>query len=206
MNEKVLIATRNLDKLNEYIHIFSDLNLEWLSLADLMVEIEVEETGITFEENAILKAKNYAAASGYFTLADDSGLEVEALGGLPGVHTARYGGNNLSTAERYHLLLKELDGVPWKKRIAYFHCVIALARPGQIIGTASGSCQGMIAMKPAGLQGFGYDPVFYLPDKNLTMAQLADEEKHGISHRGRALAAIEPLLRSQLDLSGKSNI
>lgn len=205
MNEMVLIATRNLDKLDEYVRIFGDLNLKWLSLADLMVDLEVEETGNSFEENAILKAKNYAAASGYLTLADDSGLEVDALGGLPGVHTARYGGKNLSTVERYHLLLREMAEVPWDKRVAYFQCVIALARPGLIIGTASGTCKGMIAIKPAGSQGFGYDPVFYIPEKNLTMAQVTDEEKNGISHRGRALAAIEPLLRSQLDLLSKSS-
>jgi len=195
MAKAVLVATHNLGKVLEYKDLLQDLALDWLGLSDVGVTFDVAETGMTFEENAILKAETYSAETGLLTLADDSGLEVDALNGEPGVFTARYGGKGLTSKERYELLLRNLADVPWEERTARFRCVIAVYDKGKLIGTAEGSCEGLIATEPAGEGGFGYDPVFYLPDWCKTMAQLLPEEKHRISHRGRAVAGIGPLLR-----------
>lgn len=199
MNTALLVATHNQGKVVEFKEMLADLNIGWQSLDDVQVTEDVEENGDTFEANAVLKARSYAAKTGLITLADDSGLQVDALGGDPGIFTARYGGEGLSHQQRYQLLLRNLDGVPWERRTARFRCVIALAAPdGTILGTAQGVCQGMIALEPAGSGGFGYDPVFYLPERSLTMAEVGSAVKHQISHRGRALQAIEPLLRKVL--------
>lgn len=196
---RLLVATHNKGKVAEYADILGDLAIDWLTLDEAGILEEVAETGNTFEENANLKASSYARQAGLITLADDSGLEVDALDGTPGVHTARFGGEGLSAADRYRYLLRRLAGVPWEKRSARFHCVIALAGPdGKIIGTADGICEGWIADEPCGDGGFGYDPIFFLPDRGLTMAQLSAEEKHRISHRGQAVAAIAPLIRQIL--------
>lgn len=199
MTVKLLLATHNLGKVTEYAEMLADLDVNWLSLSDLGVTVEIAETGRTFRENAILKAQTYARLTGQLTLADDSGLEVDALGGRPGVHTARYGGPALNHADRYRLLLRNMAGIPWAKRTARFRAVIALAAPdGELLGTSDGVCEGLIATEPAGEGGFGYDPVFYLPDRRQTMAQLESAVKHSISHRGRALKAIKPLLQKSL--------
>jgi XTP/dITP diphosphohydrolase len=198
MSRKLLVATHNKGKVKEFAEMLADLDLEWLSLDDIGLEKDVDETGHTFQENAILKAETYAAESGYFTLADDSGLEVDALNGEPGIYTARYGGKGLDHEGRYRLLLKNLEGVAEADRAARFRCVIALATPDGIVGTAEGVCAGKIAEAPAGEGGFGYDPIFFLPDRGLTMAQVPSSVKHQISHRGRALKAIEPLLRKEV--------
>jgi XTP/dITP diphosphohydrolase len=195
MKQKLLVATRNSGKVSEFADMFADLQLEWIGLADLGLDLEVAETGETFRENAIIKATEYAAASGLLTLADDSGLEVDALDGRPGVHTARYGGAGLTPVQRYELLLVDMKGVPMADRSARFRCVIALSSGQGIFGTAGGVCEGKIAERPAGIGGFGYDPVFYLPDQGQTMAELPAAEKHLISHRGKAIAEIAPLLR-----------
>jgi XTP/dITP diphosphohydrolase len=195
MRQKLLVATHNAGKIIELADMLGELKLEWLSLGQVQMREEVAETGATFEENAILKATNYAAATALMTLADDSGLEVDHLHGRPGVQTARFGGEGLTPQQRYELLLQELEGLPWEKRTARFRCVIALADPEGLIGTASGVCEGMIALEPAGSGGFGYDPVFFIPSKGLTMAQLEPAEKHQISHRGRAIRAIAPTLQ-----------
>lgn len=193
---RLLVATHNKGKVAEYADILGDSGIDWLTLDEAGITDEVAETGDTFRVNAILKATAYAQQCGLLTLADDSGLEVDALGGRPGVLTARYGGPGLSPADRYHLLLRELGDTPDEQRTARFHCVVALAAPdGAIIGTADGVCEGRIAHAPAGEGGFGYDPVFYLPERGLTMAQLPAGEKHRISHRGRAAQAIGPRLR-----------
>lgn len=199
MIKKLLVATHNKGKVAEFAQMLAGLELDWLNLDDAGVTRDVEESGETFRENATLKAQTYAAETGLFTLADDSGLEVDALDGRPGVYTARYGGQGLTHAQRYHLLLKNMQNVPWEARTARFRCVIALAAPqGALLGTADGTCEGMIALAPAGDGGFGYDPIFYLPDRGVTMAQVEAAVKHQISHRGRALRAIEPLLRKIL--------
>lgn len=201
MNErkKLLVATHNKGKLAEYAEMLADLPVDWLTLDDVGISHDVDETGATFAENAVLKAQVYAAQSGMMTLADDSGLEVDALGGEPGVRTARYGGPGLTPAERYMLLLHNLGDAAADERTARFHCVIALAAPdGRLLGQAEGVCEGLIAAGPIGEGGFGYDPVFYLPDYGKTMAQIPSAEKHRISHRGRALVAISPLLHELL--------
>lgn len=198
--KSVLVATHNKGKVAEYADILGDLAIEWRTLDEVGITDQAAETGDTFLDNAVMKAITYARQAGLLTLADDSGLEVDYLNGQPGVHTARYGGEGLSAAERYLLLLKNLTGVPWEQRAARFRCVIALAGPmGGLIGTAEGICEGMIAQEPAGTGGFGYDPVFFIPDHGLTMAQLPAAEKHKISHRGRAAAAIAPLVRRTLE-------
>jgi XTP/dITP diphosphohydrolase len=187
----------------EYDDILRAVGIEYLTLDEMGISDDVPETGDTFRENAVLKAVAYAQQSGLLTLADDSGLEVDALGGKPGVLTARYGGPGLMAAERYQLLLRNLADVPDSERTARFHCVVALAGPdGALLGTADGVIEGEIAREPNGQGGFGYDPVFYLREYGLTMAQLPADEKHRISHRGRAALSICPLLKQLLrDLS-----
>ena len=203
---KLLIATRNQGKMHEYQHLFRELPFQPLSLEDLGIDAEVEETGQTFLENAWLKANTYASLSGLLTLSDDSGLEVDALGGEPGIHSARYGGDPAcSDPDRVSLLLNNLADVPWPRRTARFRCVIAIARspatimntdipysftiqqdkPGQLASVV-GSVAGMIQYEPQGDEGFGYDPVFYLPSFERTMAQIGLEEKNRISHRSDA--------------------
>lgn len=200
MTQQFLVATHNPGKVAEFATMLADLQLTWLSLADVGVTLDVPETGTTFYENAVLKARAYAAESGLVTLADDSGLEVDALNGRPGVHTAHYGGEGLTHTQRYQKLLSELLGIPWDQRTARFRCVIVVARPdGALLGSTEGVCEGLMAEAPAGDGGFGYDPVFYLPERQQTMAQLAAAAKNQISHRGRALRKIEPLLRKLVE-------
>lgn len=200
MTRKLLVATRNAGKVAEYAEMLAALDVDWLSLDDACVTIDVEETGESFLANAVLKAQAYAAMTGLLTLADDSGLEVDALDGAPGIYTARYGGPGLTPVQRYEYLLHNLGDVSWVHRSARFRCVIALAAEDQrLLASAEGVCEGMIAKKPFGDGGFGYDPVFYLSERNLTMAQLPSSEKHAISHRGRALQAIEPVLTELLE-------
>lgn len=196
MSRKLLVATRNPGKVREYAAMLADLDVEWLGLDDVGITEEVPETADTFLGNALLKAEGYAAAAGMLTLADDSGLEVDGLDGAPGVHTARYGGEGLTHEQRYQVLLDNMRDVPPDERAARFRCIIALAdQDGQILGTSEGICEGRIALAPAGEGGFGYDPVFYLPGLDKTMAEISPEQKHQISHRGRALRAIAPLLQ-----------
>ena len=200
MKRRLLVATRNAGKVVEYADLLAALDVDWLSLDDAGVSIDVEETGASFRANAALKAQAYATMTGLLTLADDSGLEVDALDGAPGIYTARYGGPGLTPVQRYEYLLHNLADVPWAHRSARFRCVIALAAEDKgLLATADGVCEGMITRKPSGDGGFGYDPVFYLPERGLTMAQLPSSEKHVISHRGRALRAIEPVLTGLLE-------
>jgi XTP/dITP diphosphohydrolase len=194
MTRKLLIATRNPGKAREYREILAGLPLEVTYLDIEGITLDVEETGATLAENAVLKARAYANASGLLTWADDSGLEVDSLGGGPGVHSARYAGPEASDADRRRKLLSALAGVPWRDRTARFRCVIALAAPTGEARLAEGICEGVIAFGPAGENGFGYDPVFYLPHLGATMAQLPSEEKNRISHRGLAALAAKQLL------------
>ncbi|RLC92876.1 MAG: non-canonical purine NTP pyrophosphatase [Chloroflexi bacterium] len=186
MRLKVVLATRNRAKAEEYSLLFKDAPIELTTLAEQNVSTEIEETGHTIEENARLKALGYAAASGLLVLADDSGLEVDALGGEPGSLSARYAGENASDAERIALLLSRLEGVPWEKRSARFRCVIAVASGPELLRVCQGECEGIISLEPRGTSGFGYDPVFYVPELDRTMAELSMEEKNRVSHRGRA--------------------
>ena len=223
MAPRLLIATGNPGKMREYADLLRDIPFDLVSLGDLGITHEVEETGETFEENAWLKASEYAAISGLLTLADDSGLEVNALSGEPGVHSARYGGESCTNDEdRVQLLLKNMRDVPWEERGARFRCVIAIAEPPKspltplyergglaspfrkggregdfrpaadtpntatLITQAEGSVAGMIQYTPEGDDGFGYDPVFYLPAYDKTVAQLPLDVKNQISHRANA--------------------
>ena len=199
MTKKLLVATHNQGKVREFAEMLADMQIEFLSLDDVGITMDVEETGVTFRENALLKANAYAKMSGLLTLADDSGLEVDALDGAPGIYTARYGGANLTHEERYLYLLQNLTAVSPEDRTARFRCVIVLVDPeGNLCGESEGVCEGTIAQSPAGDGGFGYDPVFYLPERQKTMAQVGSAIKHQISHRGQAVKQIEPLLRKTL--------
>ena len=197
---KLLIATRNPGKVVEYRHLLRDVPVQLVSLDDLGIPDEVEETGETFRENAWLKAHTYSSLGGVLTLSDDSGLEVDALGREPGVHSARYGGNACtSDEERVDLLLSNLQGVPWEKRTARFRCFIAICRPEGLETPVEisvvGSVAGMIQYEPRGNEGFGYDPVFYLPSFDRTISQLPLEEKNRISHRADAAFRAVPALQ-----------
>ncbi len=196
---KLVLATRNKGKIAEIKEILADFQeIELLSLADFPDLPKIEETGTTFKENAILKAKTIAKLTGHLTLADDSGLTVEYLNGAPGVYSARYAGENATDAENNTKLLKALEGVPWEKRKAAFVCVIALCSPQGECHTCEGRCEGIIALEPKGSYGFGYDPLFYVPAYGKTMAELGSEIKNQISHRAMALKALKPLLKKIL--------
>jgi XTP/dITP diphosphohydrolase len=195
---QLLIATGNSGKVREYAELLSGISFELVSLKDLGITHEVDETGETFEENAWLKASEYAALSGLLTLADDSGLEVDALGGDPGVRSARYGGDACQGDEdRVNLLLKNLEDVPWDKRTARFRCVIAVVESGGTAVTqAEGSVDGMIQYSPQGDDGFGYDPVFFIPSHYRTLAQISLAEKNQLSHRGNAAKIVVESLKN----------
>ncbi len=190
----LLLATSNLHKLEELRAIFSDLPLRLLSLSDLQLAIDVEETGITYAENAELKARAFAQVSNILTLADDSGLEIDALGGAPGVQSARYLGSETSYEERFSVILEQLKGLPLDKRSARFRCFIALVEPLGYIRIVEGVVEGVIADSPRGTNGFGYDPIFFLPELGKTFAELEPEYKNRISHRARAAQSARKLL------------
>jgi XTP/dITP diphosphohydrolase len=203
---KLLIATNNPGKVREYEEMLQDLpGIEITFPAQEGLGLEVEESGGTFEENARLKAMAYTRASGLPTLADDSGLQVDALDGAPGVRSARYAGPGASDADRYRKLLAELAGVPAGRRSARFRCVVALALPRGTVHTAEGTCEGQIGLAPRGEFGFGYDPIFIVDGQGgRTMAELEPEVKNRISHRARAIQAMLPDLKRLLSLSGSA--
>ena len=197
---KLVLASKNPKKLAEMNRILSQLGIEGCSEAEVGVDVEVEETGTTFEENSFLKAKAVMEASGLPAIADDSGLCVDALNGAPGVYSARYGGEGLDDEGRYRLLLENMRGQ--SPRTAHFVSVITCAFPDGTVLTARGECNGTIAFAPIGEGGFGYDPVFFLPERKKTFAQLSPEEKNAISHRGKALEQFEQILRNYLSQQG----
>lgn len=165
---------------------FQGIPYQIVTPRELGLSLEVPETGETLEENAWIKARAYAGAGNLVTLADDSGLEVDALGGAPGVRSKRFAGEDASDAERINLLLEKLKNVEWEKRTARFRCVMAIADLKDKIHLVEGECPGFIAFKPRGEGGFGYDPIFYLPEVNKTMAELSPEVKNQVSHRAKA--------------------
>jgi XTP/dITP diphosphohydrolase len=193
-NLKLLVATHNPGKVLEYAQMLRDFPVACISLDEAGIDEDVAETGATFEENARIKAIAYCNASGLITLADDSGLAVDALDGEPGVYSARYAGPGKTDRDRYELLLKNLEGVPGPQRTAHFRCVIVVATPEGRIYSAEGKVDGMIAYEARGENGFGYDPVFFMPQFGGTMAELGAPVKNTISHRARALQAIMPTL------------
>jgi len=183
---KLLLATSNLAKVREYRSLLSGVPYELVTLAEEGIGDIAGEEAETLEENAILKATTYAARGQLLALADDSGLEVDALAGEPGARSARYAGQVASDRELIDYLLAKLEGVPWDKRAARFRCFIALARPGGEVELCCGECHGVISFEPRGEGGFGYDPIFYLPELGKTMAELPLGVKNQVSHRARA--------------------
>ena len=193
---KVVLASKNAHKLQELQDILSAQGVEVILESAAGVDVEVEETGTTFEENSLLKARAVMEASGLPAIADDSGLMVDALNGAPGVYSARYGGPGLDDAGRYRLLLENMRGVLDRK--CRFVSAITLCMPSGDIVTARGECPGTLAYAPRGENGFGYDPIFFVPEKKKTFAQLTAEEKNAISHRGRALQLFQEKLAAYL--------
>ena len=190
----LLLATSNIHKLQEYRAIFSGIPFRLLSLHDIKLVMDVEETGTTFVENAQLKARAYARASRILSLADDSGLEIDAMGGAPGVYSARFAGKDATYMERFRLILEHLHGLPAEQRTARFRCAIAIAEPSGYCRIVEGTMEGVIAEAPRGENGFGYDPIFLVPALAKTNAELSAEQKNSISHRGRAAHLAVPLL------------
>ena len=204
MKQKILVATTNKGKLAEFAAMLSD-EVEWLGLDDFADIPEVVEDGNTFEQNARKKALGYARATGLWTLADDSGLVVDALGGEPGVKSARYSGEVDKSKPRevfdwknMQKVLEKLQGLERQRRSCRFVCSLCLADSERVLLQTQGIVEGFIADKPSGENGFGYDPVFYLPDYDRTVAQLSSEEKNLISHRGRAIRKLMPELANLL--------
>ena len=198
MTDKLLIATHNAGKLAELRDLLRDVPYKLLSLTEVGIELDVDETGETLEENAALKATTYARLAGMLTLADDSGLEVDALDGAPGVRSARYAGPHATDADRIAKLLGNLapHPQPWTAR---FRCVIAIATPDGKTELHDGACEGVIISQPRGDNGFGYDPVFLLTARGKTMAELTDDEKNALSHRGVAVRKAARALLASVD-------
>lgn len=194
---KAVLASHNKKKMAEMRAILSELGVEILSQADVGVDIEPEETGTTFEENARIKAEAIMQATGLPAIADDSGLVVDALNGEPGVYSARYGGEGLDDTGRWQLLLKNMAGK--KDRACRFVSVVCCAFPDGSQLMTRGECHGVVAEGPRGEGGFGYDPVFWLPEKGKSMAELSPEEKNSISHRGNALRVFKEELEKKLN-------
>jgi XTP/dITP diphosphohydrolase len=192
---KLLLATSNPGKIREYRFLLDGLGYEITTLAEEGITKVVTESGNNYEQNARLKAITYAKLSQLTALADDSGLEVDALNGEPGVKSARFAGGAATDAEKASLLLAKLNGVPWERRTACFKCVIAIATPEGQSKVCYGECRGMIALEAKGENGFGYDPIFFLPELGKTMAELPLEMKNQISHRARASQKARQVLR-----------
>lgn len=193
MSEFVLIGTSNQGKFQEFKVLFNDLPYELISLKDVGVNDAVEETGATFLENAIIKAEYYSELSGHLTVADDSGLEIDILGGEPGVHSARYAGEDANDNQKVGFLMSKLKQHkrPW---VARFRCAIAISHPKLDTMTCEGACEGEVIPKPSGRNGFGYDPIFYIHKYGKTMAEFSTDEKNLISHRGQAALKAQEII------------
>lgn len=194
----LLIATTNKKKLEEFRQLFKNLSLDILSLQDFSSIKEVDETGTTFEENAILKAMGYADQTGSLTLGEDSGLCCDALEGAPGVYSARFAGTGKSDEDNNKKLLRLLEKIPVNCRSAHYKSVIALAEPGKLIGTVEGEVHGVIHSGEVGTEGFGYDPLFFYPPYQKTFGEVSSEMKHRVSHRAKAFDKIKILLGNYL--------
>ena len=202
MSRDILVATTNQGKVKELRELLGN-QARWLSLSDAGIDLDVCEDASTFAGNARKKAIEYAQASGLWTLSDDSGLVVDALNGQPGVHSARFSGvqsddRAVVDQKNYEKLLSLLEGVPSDKRTARFMCCICVASPEEVLIETEGAVEGIITIEPSGQGGFGYDPVFYVPQFGKTMAELDAAQKNTISHRGNAIRALQPLLEKRL--------
>lgn len=197
---RLLLATTNPHKIQEFRAILADLPYALVSPGEIGLALDVEETGTTFAENAALKAKAFAGASGLLALADDSGLEIDALGGEPGIYSARWAGPDVTYPERFRILNARLADTPNEQRTARYRCAIAIAEPGAsgTVRVVEGTLEGRIASEPAGSGGFGYDPIFYVPEAGRTVGEMTAEEKHRISHRARAAALARGVLEAMI--------
>ncbi len=198
MKRKIIFATGNQGKMHEIRQILGDMDLEVVSMKEAGIDIDIVEDGTTFEENAIIKAKAVAAYTDAIVLADDSGLEIEYLNNEPGIYSARYMGADTPYSVKNQNFIDRLKGVPDEKRTARFVCVIAAAMPDGEIFTTKGVIEGRIAEEEKGENGFGFDPIFYVPEYGCTTAQLSEEQKNAISHRGKALEAMKEELRKRI--------
>ncbi len=189
--KRLIFATGNQDKMREIREILAGDDVEVLSLKDLDLDVDIVEDGSTFEENAAIKAKTICKMTGEIVLADDSGLEIDYLNKEPGIYSARYMGEHTSYVEKNANLIGRLEGVPDEKRTARFVCAIAAAFPDGSVRIVRGTMEGRIGYEAKGENGFGYDPIFYLPEYGCTSAELSREEKNRISHRGKALRAMK---------------
>ena len=192
---KLLLASSNPGKIREYRLLLDNLGYQIVTLSDQRIRKIATEPGDSYEQNAQIKATTYAKLSQLITLADDSGLEVDVLHGKPGVHSARFAGEDATDADRVTKLLAMMDGIPWDKRTANFKCVIAIATPEGELELCQGKCPGVISFKVRGKNGFGYDPIFYLPELDKTMAELPLELKNQLSHRGQAARKARIILK-----------
>jgi len=192
---KLLLATTNPGKIREYRSLLGDLGYEIVTLAEQGINEVASELGNSYEQNAQLKAATYARLTRLITVADDSGLEVDALDGEPGIHSARFAGKDATDADRMRTLLAKLADIPWKKRGAHFRCVIAIVAPEGQSQLCDGECHGTIAFQAGGENGFGYDPIFYLPEIGKTMAEISFEMKNQVSHRAQASRKAREVLK-----------
>ena len=196
--DKIIFATGNAGKMKEVREILKDLNVEVLSMKEAGIQADVEENGKTFQENAVIKAREIMKISGEVVLADDSGLEIDYLNKEPGIYSARYMGEDTSYRIKNGNLIERLQGVPDEKRTARFVCAIAAAFPDGSVETTEGTIEGRIGYEEKGENGFGYDPIFYVPEFGCTTAELTGEQKNQISHRGKALEAMKEILRKRM--------
>lgn len=195
--KRMIFATGNENKMVEIREILGDLPLEILSMKQVGIRADIEENGTSFEENALIKAREVCRLAGEMVLADDSGLEIDYLNGEPGIYSARYMGENTSYRVKNKNLMERLEGVPDEKRTARFVCAIAAVFPDGKELVVRGTVEGIIGYEERGENGFGYDPIFYLPERGLTTAELPPEEKNSISHRGNALRKMKELLEKE---------
>ena len=198
MSTKIIFATGNEEKLKEIKMILKDMDIDVVSMKEAGIKADIDESGTTFEENAVIKAKTIADISGTIVLSDDSGLEIDYLNKEPGIYSARYMGENTSYSIKNANLIKRLEGVPEEKRTARFVCVVAAAFPNGETVTTKGIIDGRIGYEERGENGFGYDPIFYVPELGISTAELDSEEKNKISHRGKALRMMKKELEGRL--------
>lgn len=210
MEKRIIFATGNAGKMKEIRMILVDLGMPVVSMKEAGVSAEIEENGTSFEENAVIKARTIMELTGEITMADDSGLEIDALNKEPGIYSARYMGEDTSYDIKNQNLIDRLQGVPEEKRTARFVCAVACAFPDGRVFTVTRTMEGIIAGESKGENGFGYDPIFYLPEKGCTSAEISVEEKNELSHRGKALRAmrqqLEELLKTQDDAQEKKTV
>ncbi len=199
MDNIIILATNNKSKVKEISEMMSGSDITFVSLADAGINVEVEETGTTFEENALLKAREICKLSGKPTISDDSGLEIDALDGAPGIYSSRFMGEDTSYDIKNNALIEKLENVADPDRTARFRCCMALVLPDGREFITEGAMEGIIAREPKGINGFGYDPILFIPEYNRTSAELSSEEKNNISHRGEALRKMIEVIKKELN-------